>query len=266
MTTRRPAALATAALALAGVLLACGLGAGSQAPEEVSPPAEPASEAQPAETRPPAMTGLPDAAPLTPATSEALPGLPTPGSSPAINERRRLTLEYPVTMRLGDATRVRLRLEMDDLGNLTPTALVQGNLVTGEVVEIPDLYATHNVVAEARLDMAGMQAQPSQTISEPLSPGKAVTFYWSVRPSDPGLFQGSVWLHLRFTPKAGGQAERIPVSVQFIDMRVDSLFGVLTGSGARGLGALGSALGTILGFPFLEDALKWIWVRGRRQR
>ena len=51
---------------------------------------------------------------------------------------------------------VRLTLEVDDLGNITPTAQIEGNVVVGETIEIPDLYETHNVTAEAQLDLAGM--------------------------------------------------------------------------------------------------------------
>ena len=75
-------------------------------------------------------------------------------------------------MRTGDSTRIRLQLEVDDRGNIVPTAVVEGNVVTGEVVEIPNLYETHNVIAEARLDMAGMEVQPPGTISEPLTQGQ----------------------------------------------------------------------------------------------
>ncbi len=57
---------------------------------------------------------------------------------------------------------VRLTLEVDDLGNITPTAQIEGNVVVGETIEIPDLYETHNVTAEARLDLAGMQVQPAE--------------------------------------------------------------------------------------------------------
>jgi hypothetical protein len=184
---------------------------------------------------------------------------------PAIVENRRLTLEFPAGMRLGDSTRIRMRLEVDDLGNITPTAIVEGNLVTGEVVQIPNLYETHNVIAEARLDLAGMQVEPSQAISEPLSPGKPVTYYWSVRPNEAGDYQGSVWLHLIFLPKAGGPEERIPVTVQFIDIHVTSFLGFLSGGAARGFGAFGSIIGTVLGLPFLDDVLRWIWgKRGKK--
>jgi hypothetical protein len=99
----------------------------------------------------------------------------SPTSQPAIPERRRITLEFPPQMRAGDSDIVRLTLEVDDLGNVTPTAEVGGNVVIGETVEIPNLYETHNVIAEARFDIAGMQVSPPGLTSQPLAQG-AVRF------------------------------------------------------------------------------------------
>jgi len=199
-------------------------------------------------------------------------GLPDTGGGeepqPAIPESRRLTLEFPPVMRTGDSARIRMQLEVDDLGNVTPTAIVEGNVVTGEVIEIPNIYETHLVVAEARLDMAGMEVQPPGTISEPLNPGKSVTFYWSVRPEESGKYEGTAWLHLRFIPHTklnGEQESRIVVSVQFLEVEAKSFLGFLNGGMARGVGAFGSLVGGVLGFPFVDDVMKWLWGRIRRK-
>ena len=279
MTTSRRVALLLAAAVLLSLLLACGAAAPTEAPEPVAeePPAPeftaqpsqvaeaPAEEAEPGEMVQPSPTVM-LALPTATLAAESLAPLATL-PPPAITEQRRLTLEFPAVMRLGDTTRIFLKLEVDDQGGITPTAVVEGNVVTGEIVQIPDLYETHHVTAEARLDLAGMVVEPSQTISEPLSPGKPVNFYWSVRPNEAGRYQGSVWLHLRFIPKSGGVESRIPVSVQLIDIQVNSFLGILSGSSARGFGAAGSVVGTILGIPFLGDASKWLlkWLWGKRK-
>lgn len=266
MTTHRNLLFLLGGLALIAASLTCGLGA-AQESAAPAPAGEPAV-AEPVEEEPAAEESMEDEPPalrLTP-TAAVLPdtggGVEEP--QPAISESRRLTLEFPPVMRTGDSTRIRLKLELDDRGNIVPTAVVAGNVVTGEVVEIPNLYETHTVIAEARLDMAGMQVQPGGTISEPLTPGGSVTFYWSVRPEKSGKFEGTAWLHLRFLPKDGGQESRIPVSVQFLEIEATSFLGFLPGSTARGLGALGSILGSVLGFPFIDDFVKWLW-RGRRR-
>ena len=63
------------------------------------------------------------AAPTEPLPSE-LPTSAVPDSTPqpALPERRRLTLEFPPQIRAGDSDVVRLTLEVDDLGSITPTA------------------------------------------------------------------------------------------------------------------------------------------------
>jgi len=181
---------------------------------------------------------------------------------PAVPEMRMLTLEYPPSIRAGDSDRVRLTLEVDDQGNLTPTVSVEGNITQGQVVVIPNVYETHNVLAEARLDLAGVDVRPSETISETLLPGQKVTFFWSVKPSDIGNFKGTVWFYLHFVPKADGVESRQALSAQTIEINSTALFGIKAEL-ARWLGLAGTFIGSILGFPFLEQVLKWVWKRVR---
>ena len=202
---------------------------------------------------PPALT-LPASAPEEPEPTHV-------AVSPEIPETRRLTLEYPSKMRAGvEGDVVRLTLEVDELGNITPTAMFEGNVVTGETIEIPNLYETHDVMAEAQLDMAGMVVEPSDTTYEPLTPGRSVTFFWSIRPQDPGLYRGTVWLHLRFRDRVNGEESRIPVSAQIIQIEAVDFFG-LSVNVARTSGVIGSVIGGVLGFPFLEQILKFIFRR-----
>jgi len=250
-----------AGLALLAAGLACGTGNGA-APS--MPSSEPSSAAEPAEPQPSPPPGQPTVLATTFPFLITTPA-PPPDSlpNPAIPETRRLTLEFPPVMRAGDSTRIRMQLEVDERGNLIPTAMVEGNLVVGKIVEIPNLYETHHVLAEARLDMAGVEISPPGGISESLQPGFPVTFYWSVRAPVAGSYQGVAWLSLRFKPKTGGKESRIPVSAQFLDIEVKSLFG-LSGGAARNLGTVGSVFGAVLGFPFVDDLLKWVWGKRRR--
>jgi hypothetical protein len=195
--------------------------------------------------------------------------LPTPvvtpqDASPAIAERRWVTLEYPEAIRSGDSDIIRLTLEVDELGGITPTAEIAGNRVTGETVDVPDLYATHNVIAEARLDMAGMEVRPPETISSPLLPGETVTFYWSVKPESSGAFKGTAWLHLRFVNKATGEESQRAISAQVVEIHTTDLLGLPAGI-ARTTGAVGSVVGGIIGFPFFDDILKALFRRLRRK-
>lgn len=177
---------------------------------------------------------------------------------PAIPERRRLTVEFPPRMRAGDSDRVRLTLEVDELGNVTPTAQIGGNVITGKVIEIPNLYESHHVIAETRFDIAGMEVLPAELVSEALSPGSSVTFYWSIHPSEVGDYRGTIWLYLRFVDKLNGEESRKTVSAQLVEIEAVNLLG-LSGNFARTTGVIGSVVGTVLGFPFLEDVLKFIF-------
>lgn len=203
--------------------------------------------------------------PFAPAPTQGSPGDSAPTAMPAIPERRRLTLEFPEQIRAGDSDVVRLTLEVDDLGNITPTASFEGNVVTGEVVEIPDLYETHNVVAEARFDIAGLQVSPPDLISQTLSKGQAVNFYWSVRPSEVGNYRGTVWFYLRFVDKVSGEESRETVSAQLVEIEAVSFLG-LPANLVRAAGGIGSVVGAIIGFPFFEDIVRFLFGRLRRKK
>jgi hypothetical protein len=173
-------------------------------------------------------------------------------------------MEWPPAIRAGESDSVSLSLVMDEGGGLTATAQVEGNEVHTEPVLIPNVYATHNVVAEASLEMAGVTVVPPDDILEPLQPGEPVIFIWSVKPESVGTFRGTIWVHLRFIPKDGGAETRRVLTAQRIEIRSVNLLG-LGGAPARWLGALGSLLGSFLG---LDNLLQWLWklITGRKGR
>jgi hypothetical protein len=209
----------------------------------------------------PTQAGRATAAPESTQVVDPAPTPPAP--RPAVNERRLVVLEWPAAMRQDDSGIIRLSLEMDEQGRITPTAVLgTGQEIRGEPVEIPNVYDTHNVVAEARLDLAGVQAQPSNAISEPLRPGRSALFQWSIRASEPGRYRGTVWLHLHFIPLEGGQAEQqIPLTAQLISIEVVNFLG-LGGGPVRLLGGMGAVLGFGLS---LDGLLPWLWKLLRRR-
>jgi hypothetical protein len=120
------------------------------------------------------------------------------------------------------------------------------------------------VTAEARLDLAGMQVQPANSVYEPLKPGGSVTFYWSIRPQQPGKYRGTVWLHLNFTDKSTGEESRIAVSAQTVEIEAVDFFG-LSVNVVRTSGVIGSIVGGVLGFPFLEQILRFLFAKRKLQ-
>lgn len=186
-------------------------------------------------------------------------------ASPSVPERRLLSLDYPAFVRLGDSERVYLTLEVDEQGNLTPTARAGGNIVQGEVIEIPNVYDTHHLWAEARLDLAGVVVQPAQTVSETMFPGQTITFFWSIQPREAGRYKGTVWLYLRFVPKDGSPESRRALSAQLIEIETVTFYG-LKADTVRWLGLVGSTLSAVVGFPFFEDIVKWLFSQRKKRR
>lgn len=173
-------------------------------------------------------------------------------------ERRYLKLEFPPKIRVGDSDIIRLTLEVDDKGNIVPTAEVEGNSVTGGVIEIPNLYETHHVIAEARFDVAGLDVRPTELISMPISQGQTAVFYWSIRATEVGTYRGTIWLYLRFVDKSSGEESQKAVSAQIVEVNAVNLLGLPVNL-ARSTGVVGSIIGTIIGFPFFEDIVKFFF-------
>lgn len=247
-------------LALTALLLAVACGGVMEAPAAEEPSYAPEAE------EPAYEPGVTEPIPAAVATAI----LPPPEPMPVMPETRRLTLEFPPKMKAGvESDIVRLTLEVDDLGNITPAAQFEGNTVTGEAIEIPNLYATHTITAEARLDIAGMTVEPPGSTFQPLQQGKAVTFFWSIRPQDAGVYRGTVWLYLNFADRLSGEESRMALSAQIVEIEAVDFFGFSV-SFARTSGVVGSILGFVIGLPFFDDAVKYLWGRrrspGRRKK
>ena len=108
-----------------------------------------------------------------------------------------------------------------------------------------------------------MEVRPADLVSEPLSPGSTVTFRWSIHPAEVGTYRGTIWFYLRFVDKSTGEESRKTISAQTVEIEAVNFLG-LSGSFARTTGVVGSIVGTVIGFPFLEDILKFI-LKKRKQ-
>lgn len=221
-----------------------------------------------------ALSGCGGSAAAPAASFTATAQIPSPGAEatpepqiqPVMMEARRLTLEFPAQIRIsGDSDVIRLTLEADAQGNLTPTAEFDGHVIEGQTIELKDLYETHNLTAEARLDLAGMEVQPNGVVYEPLTRGKSATFYWTVRPREVGTYRGVVWLHLNYEERASGKTERRAVSAQVFETRAVDFFGFSVNV-VRASGAVGAVAGAVLGFPFLDDILKWLLGKKKKKK
>lgn len=246
-------------------VVAVSCGGAPAATEETPATAVPASE-EPA-------TEPTEEQPSTPASATSTPEVLVPPTgeeepAPALLEFRRLTLEYPPTIKLGSGSEIIiLTLDVDEQGNITPTAQVEGNVVEGDVIPIPNLYETHIVTAEAYYQVAGLTVEPPGSSFRPLKQGERVTFTWSVRAQDVGTYGGAIWLFLNFENRITGEQDRKEISVQIFDIKVVDLFG-FSSNFVKASGVVGSVLGVIVGFPFFKEIVKYLFERmtkGRRK-
>lgn len=182
-----------------------------------------------------------------------------------IPEQRALILEWPSTIRVGDSDLILLTLDLDRQGNLTPTAMIEGHQIQEEKIAIPNLYETHYIFAEGRLDISGLVVEPNSEIIEALHPAQRVKLAWSVSPPQAGTFRGMVWLHLIFKPKQGGNEERQALSAQRIDIRAVNLMG-LSGNAARWMGVIGAFLGSWLSFDSIAELSGKLWNIRRKKK
>jgi hypothetical protein len=182
------------------------------------------------------------------------PPVDFPGEVSTIPEQRLLTLERPSRIRVGDSDVVRIVLEVDEAGKITPTAFFEDHEIEVQSVEILNLYGTHIVRAEARLEMAGIEVSPSASIDRRLNPGETVEFSWSIVPEDTGTYRGNAWVFLRYIPKQEGDLIEKTLFSQPLEIQAVNLLG-LGGRSARWLGAAGTVLTSLFG---LDDIFKWI--------
>jgi len=157
---------------------------------------------------------------------------------PAIPGGRILTLQFPENMRVGEAAVVRLILSEEQPA----------------VLQFPNIFQSHNVLAEARLELPGLKILPANNVRQPLRPGQPAIFYWSITAAQAGRYEGKSWFYLTFFSLSDGSTTRLAISAQPVEIRARDFLG-LPAAPARALGLLGLILGAVLGFPILFDVV-----------
>jgi len=193
--------------------------------------------------------------PLTPTPKATLSPASEAAKQASLAEARIMILEWPRTLRQGDGDLVRLTLDMDESGRLTPTITVEGHEIRKRPLEIPNLYETHILHAEAQLHLAGIEVMPQGPQTIRLYPGEPVTFLWSIRGKEIGTYQGVIPLYLLMTPKTGGDTLRVLLAVPQLSIRVVNFLG-LSAFWVRILGMVSGILGILLQLPDLWDLWK----------
>lgn len=185
--------------------------------------------------------------------------IPMPEKS-VMYERRLISLEWPQQIKVGESDRIQLILEVDEEGFITPTAMVDGNNLEFESVLIPDLYENYYLNVESRLDIVGMDVLPQGVVSTALIKGKNLVFAWSLSPRQAGSFSGTVWLYLNLIPKNGDPIQKELLLAKPINIKGVTVFG-LPATTARWAGFIGTGASFILGLPFIENFILWLFRR-----
>lgn len=201
-----------------------------------------------------------------PTPTDSRPGFPAQPSTnltpePALLEKRLVILEWPLKIRERDSALILLTISMDEQGNLTATAQSSSGSIEPVPFDIPNIYDTHNIVALARLDLAGLEAY-REAIREPLRPGREVTFRWSIRANESGIYRGVVWLHLELVSKKDGTTEQQLVMARTIEVEAVTVLG-MPGWLARSLGALGLVASTVFGYPLVQRQIEG-WLKNKK--
>ncbi len=178
-----------------------------------------------------------------------------PDALPAVTAMRRLELSYPLVLRVGDGAVVHLALVPAAQEDRIPAGSSSGQPAPVEVSA--DEYT---VIAEARLDLAGIDYGPPGQTNQAMLAGRPVNFAWQVRPGRPGEFEGVAWLHLNYLAPDGQPVARQVISAQRIRIRSVSFWG-MSGNLARLLGSAGLVLGVVFGLDGIA-----LWALHRLQR
>lgn len=173
---------------------------------------------------------------------------------PTVLEVRQVRLEWLSSMRIGDQAEISLAFEPVQGEILAPTP--QG--------KFSDVYERYYLMAESRLEAAGLQVNPAKPVRESLPAGQTVRFRWQVHGESPGIYQGNVWLSLRFLPLDESPASETLIFVGEVDMHATSLLG-MGGPQARMLGGVGIIVGLALSYDVIIDLIKW-WRGKKTQR
>lgn len=183
-----------------------------------------------------------------PLASAAEPATP-PAQRSLFGKQRRLSMSWPQLLRLGDSGQVTLALDVAGEAATAPQP--------DEAAKAASLSDTHSVVAEARLDLAGMQVEPFPTISEPMAPQRDLQLFWKIHPAVTGTYRGTLWLYLNLVPKGRGTVERRALVARPIEIQVLSVLG-LPALPVRWGSVVAIGLSAWLGMPLWTRLLRFL--------
>ncbi len=178
-------------------------------------------------------------APTTVIPNNIVEELPTFSQFP---ENREVIIDFPKTIWIGNSDQVKLTLKVI-------------NPEDEPVINSPqtrNLFETHDIYIETRLDVPGMELSPVDPVQAPLIETHDNIFLWEVNPKTAGTYRGNLWVFLNLYPKGEGQVERIPLVIFPIEIRAILILGI-TSAVARYLAVFGAGFGLFLIFSLWDN-------------
>jgi hypothetical protein len=169
---------------------------------------------------------------------------------PAILENRRVSLEWPRSLRIGEDGAILLNFEA--VNEDSPSSIEQTGLVDG--------YTNYSVMAEANFEVAGIRFEPTSVTRVSMPPGQPVIVKWKIVADDAGSYHGVVWLSLRFLPLDGSTPIQVPIYVKDIRIHGTSFLG-MNGTVASLVGGVGVLVSLVF---ILNDVINF-WLTGRKK-
>lgn len=181
----------------------------------------------------------------------AATALPSPAPTQAIHtptpivEARKIELEWPDHIHLGDSDVVRLAIIPADSGYTLTTEFPDHQTITQDVPIIrPDGF---DLFAVARLEGVKFDIAPTGELAYHLPKGQPVTWHWSLTPKQPGNHRLTISLSIRWVPlneNSGEVREGIAYS-KGLNVFVPSFLGLTRGQ-AMTTGFFGAILGSVV--------------------
>ncbi|MFL7791990.1 MAG: hypothetical protein AB8I69_07605 [Anaerolineae bacterium] len=191
----------------------------------------------------------------------------TPEPTPEIEERR-VEVEWPVAMRVGDNDVLRLSLIPAPDGTYVPTPEISGHEVDATPIPVTVARPGYTGYARAAVSASGLNAERASPEEQPIVPGQSNTWRWTVSPGEAGTYRVILSLSVRWVPEEGSGLpgpfeDALWERVLTIEAR--STLG-LSGIQADIVGAGGSVLGLVTGIPFAVKGLEMLLKRLKRWR
>ena len=129
---------------------------------------------------------------------------------------REIRLEWPRHMRIDE----------DEIITLRFIPLQPDQARHDPSIDYTDMYSKFSLMAEGRYDVAGLKVNPANPTRESMPASQPLTFRWRVSTNKEGVYNGTVWLSLRYLPLDGSQSLQQPIYIHDIKIQAISLFGL----------------------------------------